>query len=171
MHKRRALSLLLLPMALALAACGFHLRGSGPEGRLPFKSVYLDMARNIQLERDVRNAMRAQGDVEIAGSPRDAEAILHIISDLQERKMLTLNAQGQTREYSLTYRLHFEVKDAAGNELLKPSEIALQQYMSYSESQAIAKEAEQELIFADLRNEAISQMLRRITLLRRAAKE
>jgi outer membrane lipopolysaccharide assembly protein LptE/RlpB len=35
--------------------------------------------------------------------------------------------------------------------------------MAFSESQALAKETEERMIFADLRGDAVSQILRRLT--------
>ena len=88
---------------------------------------------------------------------------LYISSAIEEKKVLTLNAQGQVREFSLLYRLNYNAKDSAGKVLIPSTELALQSSMAFSESQALAKETEERMIFADLRGDAVSQIIRRLT--------
>ena len=100
------------------------------------------------------------------GDAKSAAATVRIVSEAEERKILTLNANGQVREFSLLYRLRYEVKETDGTVLLKPTELALQAFMSYSEAQALAKETEQKMIFSDLRSDAINQMIRQMAQLK-----
>lgn len=155
---RRALSVLLLA---SLAGCGFHLRGSTPDSRLAFESVYVEAPSGTPLERELRGAVRT-GGTRLAVDPKAATVVLRILNEARERKILTLNAQGQVREFSLTYRVNFEVANAANRKLLPASEIALQSVLSYSESQALAKETEERMTFDDLRRDAISQIMRQL---------
>jgi LPS-assembly lipoprotein len=85
-----------------------------------------------------------------------------VLSQAQEKKVLTLNAQGKVREFSLTYRVIFEVTDAKNNKLLQPPEIALQSILPYSEEQALAKEQEERMTFEDLRRDAVAQIMRQL---------
>lgn len=157
-RNRRALSALILA---SLAGCGFHLRGSTPDSRLAFDSVYVEAPKGTPLERELRGAVRGSG-TKLAADPKAATVILRILNEARERKILTLNAQGQVREFSLTYRVNFEVADPTNLKLLPASEIALQSLLSYSESQALAKETEERMTFDDLRRDAISQIMRQL---------
>ncbi len=150
-----------LAITTSLAGCGFHLRGSTPDSRLQFDSVYLAASKGTPLERELRGAILAQGAT-LATDPKEAAVTLRIVSEAQEKKILTLNAQGQVREFSLTYRLRFEVADKDNRKLLVPEEIALQSYLSYSESQALAKETEERMTFIDLRRDAVNQVMRQL---------
>ena len=157
---RRRLAAALL--ALPLASCGYYLRGSTPDSQLALDSVYLDAPSGTPLERDLRTSIRSQRTAKLVNDPKTAQVSLRVLSDKQERKVLTLNSQGQVREYSLTYRIRYEVADKDNKKLLAPSEIALQTILSYSESQVLAKEQEERLIFDDLRRDAISQIMRQL---------
>lgn len=159
---RRALSVLILA---AVAGCGFHLRGSTPESRLSVESVYVEAPSGTPLERQLRSAVRS-GGTRLATDPKSAAITLRILNEASERKILTLNAQGQVREFSLTYRVNFEVADTANRKLLPPNEIALQSLLSYSESQALAKETEEKMTFDDLRRDAVSQIMRQLSRVR-----
>jgi LPS-assembly lipoprotein len=152
-----------LMMTLPLAACGFQLRGSRSSANLPFSSVHLEIAKNSPIERELRNAILSQGNTAIATDRKSAEITVRVLSERQEKKVLTLNAQGQVREFSLLYRLNFNAKDSAGKVLIPSTELALQSSMAFSESQALAKETEERMIFADLRGDAVSQIIRRLT--------
>ena len=151
----------ILLMAILLASCGFQLRGSTPETRLSFESLYLDAPVGTPLERDLRTVLRATS-TQLTADAKSAPVTLRVLSQDQEKKVLTLNAQGKVREFSLTYRVRFEVADASNKKLLQPPEIALQSILSYSEEQALAKEQEERMTFEDLRRDAVAQIMRQL---------
>jgi LPS-assembly lipoprotein len=139
------------------------LRGTTPNSQLSFDSVYLETARGTPLERQLRGAILSQGNTVLATDPKTAAVTLRILSEAQEKKILTLNAQGQVREFSLLYRIRFEVADKENKKLLEPNELALQAFLSYSESQALAKETEERMTYDDLRRDAVSQIMRQLS--------
>ncbi len=155
---RRLFTIVLLS---SLAGCGFALRGTTPGSQLTLDSVYVDAPRGTPLERELRNAVRTSGSA-LAADAKSAQVVLRILSQREERKVLTLNFQGQVREYTMIYRVNFEVTGAGNKKLLLPPEIALQTILSYSESQALAKEIEERLTFDDLRHDAVSQIMRQL---------
>lgn len=155
-------ALLAASLTLVLAGCGYHLRGSTPDSQLPFESVYVDAPSGTPLERELRTAIRSQHSTQLLDDPKAAMVALRVLDHKQERKVLTLNSQGQVREFSLTYRIRYELADQKNKKLLEPTEIALQTILSYSESQVLGKEQEEKMIFDDLRHDAISQIMRQL---------
>jgi LPS-assembly lipoprotein len=139
------------------------LRGTTPNSQLSFESVYIETASGTPLERQLRGAILSQGNTVLATDPKTAAVTLRILSEAQEKKILTLNAQGQVREFSLLYRIRFEVADKENKKLLEPNELALQAFLSYSESQALAKETEERMTYDDLRRDAVSQIMRQLS--------
>ncbi|MEO0315119.1 MAG: hypothetical protein RI928_1575 [Pseudomonadota bacterium] len=158
--RRLLISLLLIA---SVSACGFQLRGSTPASQISFDSLYLESAKGTPLERELRRSILSQGNTTLATDQKTAAVTLRIISEAQERKILTLNAQGQVREYSLIYRINFEATDKENKKLIQPNELALQAFLSYSESQALAKETEERMTFDDLRRDAVSQIMRQLS--------
>jgi LPS-assembly lipoprotein len=148
---------------LSLSSCGFHLRGTTAGSKLAFDSVYLEATRGTPLERELRTAILSSGNTSLATDQKAAAVTLRILSEGREKKILTLNAQGQVREFSLLYRVNFEVADKENNKLLNPNELALQSFLSYSESQALAKETEERMTYDDLRRDAVSQIMRQLS--------
>jgi len=164
--KRRAV--LALSTALMLSACGFQLRGANGQSTLPFKTIYIGIAENSPLGIELRRNIRASGDTTIVSDPKEAQAIIEVLNESREKATLTLNTQGRIREYSLYYKLRFRVKDAKENELLAPTEITLKRDISFNESQVIAKEKEEEMLYRDMQSDLVQQILRRLAALKTA---
>jgi LPS-assembly lipoprotein len=156
-----------LALAASLAACGFHLRGSNGQYSLPFHSVYLGFADTSALGTELKRNLRAL-DAEIATDATRAEAQFDVISELRNKSILSLNSQGRVREYLLTYTLTFKVRDAKGAELLGPTEISLKRPLQFNETQVLAKENEETLLYRDMQTDLVQQILRRLAAIKPA---
>lgn len=157
--------LLLIGIAAALSACGFHLRGKAD---LPFKSIYLNVPANSQLGLQLKRYLKASG-VEVTDDPKQAEAIFQLLADTQEKKILTLNTVGLVREYVLYKRSTFAVTDNKGKILVPANEIVLKRDITYNEQQELSKQAEEVLLYNDMQSDIVQQMLRRMSAARPAA--
>lgn len=162
--KRRAV--LALTTALMLSACGFQLRGANGKAALPFRTIYLGIPDSSPLGIELRRNIRASGDTTIVTNPKEAEAIIEVLQESRDKATLTLNTQGRVREYSLYYKLRFRVKDNKDKELLAPTEITLKRDLSFNESQIIAKEKEEEMLYRDMQSDLVQQILRRLAVLK-----
>ncbi|RJF97845.1 LPS assembly lipoprotein LptE [Noviherbaspirillum saxi] len=165
---RRAVLLLTLAAAATLSGCGFQLRGADGKSALPFKTVYIGVPESSPLGVELKRYIRASGNTAIVADPRQAEAIIDVLSEAREKATLSLNTQGRIREYSLYYRMRFRVKDSAEKELLPATEIILKRDISFNESQVIAKEKEEDLLYRDMQSDAVQQVLRRMAALKPA---
>ncbi|MEC4720275.1 LPS assembly lipoprotein LptE [Noviherbaspirillum sp. CPCC 100848] len=165
--QRRSLVLALSGAAL-LSACGFRLRGADGKSGLPFRTVYIGVPERSPLGVELKRYIRASEDTTIVAEPKEAEAVIEILSETRDRATLSLNTQGRVREYSLYYRLTFQVKNAAGGVLLAPTELVLKRDISFNESQVIAKEKEEDMLYRDMQSDAVQQILRRMSALKPA---
>ncbi len=157
--KRRILSLIALAAVLLLAACGFQLRGAAT---LPFSSLYVQAAPTSQFATQFRRAVQTGSSTRIADQPEQAEVILQIINELQEKQILSLGGGGRVREFQLRYRVFFRLTDSKNREHIPASEIVLRRDYSFNDEQALAKEAEEALLLRDMRNDAVQQLVRRL---------
>ena len=168
MNRRTFLTYASSAAALAqLSACGFHLRGSNGEANLPFKTILLGFADSSPLGAELRRTIRANG-TEVVTDPKLAEASLDVLSESRDKTVLSLNSQGRVREYTLYYKFRFRVRGSKGQELLAPTEIVLKRDISFNESQALAKEAEEGLLYRDMQSDLVQQILRRLVALKPA---
>ena len=88
--------------------------------------------------------------------------MLDILGEAREQDILSLNAQGRAREYTLRYKLSFKVSDGKGREFIPATQIAVQRDISYNESEVLAKESEEALLYRDMQTDLVQQILRRL---------
>jgi LPS-assembly lipoprotein len=156
-----------LCIAASLAACGFQLRGSNGSYTMPFHSIYLSFPDTSPLGTELKRNLRA-GDVTIADTPAQAEAQFVVISENRGKSILSLNSLGRVREYLLTYTLTFAVRDPKGVELLPATEITLRRNMAFDETQVLAKESEEALLYRDMQADLVQQIMRRLAAVKPA---
>jgi LPS-assembly lipoprotein len=164
--KRR--SLLVLPAAAMLAACGFQLRGTNGQTALPFRTIHIGLPDTSPLGAELKRYIRASGNTDVVSDPKAAQAILDVLSETREKAILSLNTQGRVREYTLFYKLRFRVRDGKNNELIVPTDIVLKRDISFNESQAMAKENEEALLYRDMQSDLVQQLLRRLQAIKPA---
>ncbi|MES2316426.1 MAG: LPS assembly lipoprotein LptE [Pseudomonadota bacterium] len=153
---------LALALLAGLSACGFQLRGSGSAYNMPFKSIYLAFPETSSLGTELRRNLRGSDKVEVVSDASKAEAQFEVLSENRSKAILSLNSQGRVREYMLTYTLVFRVRDAKGAEVLGATEISLKRPLTFNESQVLAKESEEALLYRDMQTDLVQQILRRL---------
>ena len=150
-------ALIAILIALLLTACGFQLRGAQP---LPFSSLYI--AENWELGAALRRNIRALGSTQLAQTPQEAQAVFTSIGEAREKIILSLSATGRVREFQLRYRFAYRVHDLKGREFVPPTEIILVRDISFSDERVLAKEQEEVLLYRDMQNDMVQQVLRRL---------
>ncbi len=146
--------------ALALAACGFQLRGAQP---LPFSSLHLATHETSEVGAILKRNIRAMGSTRLVDTPQEAQAIFTVIGETREKNILSLSGTGRVREYQLRYRLAYRVHDLQGREYAPPTEIVLVRDISFSDERVLAKEQEESLLYRDMQNDMAQQVLRRLS--------
>ncbi|HUD25604.1 MAG TPA: LPS assembly lipoprotein LptE [Burkholderiaceae bacterium] len=157
---RRAACLL---AALALAGCGFHLRG---EQKLPFDTIYVNTPPNSPLGATLSRQIRSGTNARTVQLASEATAVLDILGEARDKEILTLNSQGRAVEYKLIYRLRFRLHDGKGREFISATEMRAQRDISINDSQVLAKQSEEELLYRDMQTDMVQQLLRRIAAVR-----
>jgi LPS-assembly lipoprotein len=150
-------------LALVLAACGFHLRGAQ---KLPFETIFVNSPPNSPLGTTLSRQIRTATGSRTVDQANEANAVLEILGEARDKEVLTLNAQGRAVEYKLIYRLRFRLHDGKGREFIAPTEMRAQRDISINDSQVLAKESEETLLYRDMQNDLVQQLLRRIAAVR-----
>ncbi len=159
----RALSVLLL--VATLAGCGFQLRGA-QSGGLPYKSLYIALPETADVRIWLERYVRATGGTEIVDDRKLAEATFQQMSDSRQKTILSVNAQGRVREYRLQLSYRFRVVNAKGQEVLAPNEISLTRDITYDDSNVLAKDLEEGLLWRDMNNDLVNQIMRRLSIVK-----
>ena len=159
--KRRALLLSLL--VLPLAACGFHLRG---EVALHFQTLYVDAPGYTQLQVDSfyqRLTKRLQiSGVVLEPTPAKAQLVLKILPEKRTRTILALTSAGQVAEYRIALDLTYAVLGPNGRTVAPPVTIHLTRDYTYNNNQYLAMGAEENLLYRDMENAALDQIVQRL---------
>jgi LPS-assembly lipoprotein len=161
----RILFVTLLAM-LVLSACGFRMRGTGPQPVLPFKTMFLAVAEGSPIAVPLRRNLDAMSNIEIVADRKLADAALEVLSEGRDKQVLSLNSQGRVREYTLLYRMNFRVVDKEGRQLLAPTELVIRRIQSFNENQVLAKEAEEATLFREMQSDLVQQVLRRVAAIK-----
>jgi LPS-assembly lipoprotein len=159
----RSSFIIMLTAALLLSACGFQLRGAAP---MPFQSIYVQAAPTSPFAIQLKRMVQAGGGTRIVERPEQAEVILQVLNELQEKQILSLGGGGRVREFQLRYRVSFRLTDVKNREHIPKSEIVLRRDFTFNDEQVLAKEAEEALLLRDMRNDAVQQLVRRLQLTR-----
>lgn len=156
--RRKALAALLA--AGLLGGCGFHMRGHAD---FAFKRLYLSIPPNTLMGSDLRRAIRNGSDTQIVTDPKEADALLDVLQDTRTKTVLSLTTAGVVREYRLTQRFSFRLRDAAGQELIAPSQLVLTRDLTYNEANTLAKDYEEQQLYRDMQRDIVQQMIRRLS--------
>ena len=158
--QRRALLALIPPAGLAVAGCGFKLRGSQNYG---FERIAVLPNPGGPLLTELRRSLANSVTVLAAGAPlSQAQVVLDLLQEQREKIVVGVNASGQVREFQLRLRVRFKLRTPQGQELIGPIEISQQRDISFNESAVLAKEAEEGLMYRDMQSDIVQQLLRRL---------
>ncbi len=155
--------LFLLALAFALASCGFRLRGTA---EVPFQTVYVPNATG-GVALDLKRSIQAGTNAKVVDDPKAADAILQFTQELRQKDILSLTATGRVSEYRLIYRVGFRVSDGKGGDYVPPSTIELFRDISFNDTDILAKESEEGLLYRDMQSDMVQQIMRRLALARK----
>ena len=158
--QRRALLALIPPAGLAVAGCGFKLRGSQNYG---FERIAVLPNPGGPLLTELRRSLANAVTVLPAEAPlSQAQVVLDLLQEQREKIVVGVNASGLVREFQLRLRVRFKLRTPQGQELIGPSDISQQRDISFNESAVLAKEAEEGLMYRDMQSDIVQQLLRRL---------
>jgi LPS-assembly lipoprotein len=156
---RRVPLLVALIFLSALASCGFHLRG---EAHYAFETLYLNSPAAQPLTAELRRSLEGVGSAKLVPAAAQAQAILDITAVENNKQILSLSGAGKVAEYLLTKRVLFRVRDSAGNDWLPTSELLVRRTYTYNDTEALAKETQEQRLWREMQDDAVAQIVRRL---------
>ena len=161
--KSRFAGFLLAVMCVAFlfSGCGFQPRGRAD---LSFERIYVETDGFSLFGAELRRVVQAGGVVEVVDSVGEAEVVLRVVSEQQERHIISLTGTGSVREFQLVYRVAYRVMDNTLKDVAAPGQIVLRRDMLFDDSLRLAKESEAESLYRDMQTDAVHQMLRRLSV-------
>lgn len=160
MDRRAALALI---AAVPLAGCGYRLRQAP---KFSFERVRIAGNETTPVATELRRALQINGLGVLTstsapgGAP--AEVVLLVMTDQRERAVVGQTAAGQVRELQLRTRFRFRLRTPADRILIDDTELLLERDLSFNETQVLSKAAEEELLYRDMVNDIVQQVVRRL---------
>lgn len=148
----------------SLASCGFAIR-QAPS--FAFDSLLITGNINSAVSRALQRNLSSSGvQVQRAASQPPAQAVMNITVDQRERAVVGQNASGQVSELQLRTRFRFSLSTPRGRVLQEETEILLERDITFSETVAIAKAIEEQMLFNDMESDIVQQVMRRLAAVR-----
>lgn len=157
--RRRALVMLAAAVLPWPAGCGFQLR-QAPS--FAFSRIQLAAGTASPIAAELRRGIEAGGAVSVVDPSAAPEVVLDFLNEQREKVVVGLSTAGQVREFQLRTRLKFRLRTPGGKELIPETELLQQRDISFSETVALAKEAEEALLYRDMQADLVRQLMRRL---------
>jgi len=151
--------ILLILATMFLTACGFQLRGAYS---LPFDTLYIAQPESSELRAVIKRNIEASTQARVVNDAKNAQATLVVLGDAPAKRIMSLNSAGRVREFQLIRTFTFRVVDAKGQEFLPQSTLAISREMTFDDAAVLSKEAEEVLLWRDIQNDLVQQLLRRL---------
>jgi LPS-assembly lipoprotein len=146
---------------LMLNACGFHLRGDAtlPEAM----AVTYIQAKNPfdTLNEDFRDALEGHG-ARVTENRDEATAILRILSNRDEKDVLTVDIGGKVQEILIRQTIRFDVVAPDNQPLVEKQTVTLSRDFVFNKDDILAKEREADLISNELQRDVVNMAMLRI---------
>jgi LPS-assembly lipoprotein len=155
-----------LALSIGLLACGFHLRG---EAHYAFATLFLNSAPALPLTTELKRSLEGIGSAQLVAAAASAEAVLDVNSVEDTKQILSLSGGGKVAEYLLTKRVLFRVHDNDGNDWLPTAEVLVRRSYTYSDTEALAKEAQEQRLWREMQTDSVQQIVRRLQAAKKPA--
>ena len=148
---------------MLLAGCGFRLRGTA---EVPFETLYLPGATS-GIALDLKRYIQAGTNARVVDDAAKADAIMQFTEEGRLKEVLSLTGTGKVREFQLRYRVGFRVHDGKGTDFVPQSVIQLTRDVTFNDTEILAKEQEEQILFRDMQTDMVQQILRRLAAAKR----
>lgn len=150
-------------VSVGLTGCGFQLRQTGD---YPFRTLYAGFSSISPLGAELSRQLQATGRIVLltqAEQVQKADVVLDILQEQRQAVVVGVNASGQLREMQLRMTVRFRLRTPQGQEWIEPTNMEQQRDLSFNETAALSKEVEQAMLYRDMQNDIVQQIIRRLS--------
>jgi LPS-assembly lipoprotein len=148
-----------LALSTGLLACGFHLRG---DANYAFSTLFLNSAPALPITPELKRSLDGISTATMVAAATGADAVLEVNSVEDTKLILSLSGGGKVAEYLLSKRVLFRVHDNDGKDWLPTSEVLVRRSYTYSDTETLAKEAQEQRLWREMQTDAVQQIVRRL---------
>jgi LPS-assembly lipoprotein len=152
--------------AWLLAACGFHLRG---DVAYSFPTINVTSPTPQPIVTELKRFLDASSSTKLVDNAKDAAVTLEIANVVDDKGVLSLSSGGRVREYALSKRVSFNLRDKEGRDWIPAAEIVIRRSYTFNESEVLARESEETRALKEMQSDAVQQIMRRLQAARKPA--
>jgi LPS-assembly lipoprotein len=164
--RRPSACIALVVLSSALTGCGFHLRG---DANYAFATFFLNSAPALPITPELKHSLEGISSAKLVASATGADVILEVNSVEDTKQILSLSGGGKVAEYLLSKRVLFRVHDNDGKDWLPTSEVLVRRSYTYSDTETLAKEAQEQRLWREMQTDSVQQIVRRLQAAKKPA--
>jgi len=149
-------------LLVAIAGCGFQLRGAVP---LP-DSLKLMYVQGINMQQglglDLKRGLKQNG-IQVVNDYQKDSAVLTILENRFERRVLSVGNNAKVSEYELYSSLKFKVTDGQGKLLVEPQQFEAIRDYQFDQTQVLSADGEEDFLREQLNQQLVDSLLRRLS--------
>ncbi len=150
---------------IVLAGCGFHLRGSANL----VDSLKVMYVQGVNLKQGLGLALKrnlTSNDVLVLASYQADSAVLTIIENKVERRVLSVGSDAKVSEYELFGTVKFNISDKNGQLLAENQNVEARRDYQFDQDQVLGKEEEERLLREELNQQLAQSIVRYLSALK-----
>ena len=145
-----------------LASCGFSLRRTMP---LPEELHSIHLASTdpygnltIQLKQILQSL-----HIQLTQHANQAQLTLRIFDESYKNKVLSESASSATKQYTLTYSVAYDLRNANNDILYGPKIIRVSRNYMVNEGQVLSRSIEEEILIIEIQRDIVHQLLAQLS--------
>lgn len=147
---------------VAIAGCGFHLRGAAnlPDSlkQIYVQGINLKQGLGLTLQRGLK-----QNGVDVVSDYQKESAVLTILDNRFERRVLSVGSNAKVSEYELYGLLKFKITDGEGKLIVEPQTLEAIRNYQFDQTQVLSSDSEEALLRENLNQQLVQSLLRRLS--------
>jgi LPS-assembly lipoprotein len=159
--RRAALRVLLLAVSsLALADCGFHLRGA-LDIPADLSPLYIQAPGGSAVSAAIKGQLTG-GTTALAPTAGKAKLILRILSEDRSSRVVATNFAGKVLAYDLYFVVAYDAVTPGGKERIPRQTLDLSRTFDNPDVEVLGKQLEEEQIYQEFATDAADRILMRL---------
>ncbi len=147
--------------ALAISACGWHLRGEIPGSKEARTLFVSGIGPRVPFYSDFTQIFITSGGI-LATVPSQASAVVHIVSADHQRRPITLSQQGRANTFDLSFRVIYDVRTPKGEILIPKQELEVRRDYFNDQISPLGQGEEEAMYRVEMQKDAAKTLLRRV---------
>lgn len=147
--------LIAVVLICVLQACGFKLRGA-VELSSEMSPIYLQQNSVLGLGREIESLL-VSNKIDLVDDEKHSKAQLVLLKEAKKRRVLSVDSDGQAREYLLSYAVTFSIKIGSAKAIEDKTSIS--RSLLYDTDAVLAVVNESEVLYKEMRRDTARLIL------------